>query len=119
MNFYKFCRNARIQCNAFHSPRSFETPISPQNKGGERDVWPPDDPIAATCCVAVGGNPSLTSLSASAFSSKHSPQQLKYRIKFYNNNYINNQSKLQGKGKGEGEGEGEKQLRKVNVGGGG
>ena len=78
MNFYKFCRNARIQCNAFHSPRSFETPISPQNKGGERDVWPPDDPTAATCCVAVGGNPSLTSLSASAFSSKHFPQQLKY-----------------------------------------
>ena len=102
MNFYKFCHNAHIQCNASHSPRSFGTPISPQNKGGGRDVWPPDDPTAATCCVAAGGNPSLTSLSASAFSSKHSPQQLKYRIKFIIIIILTTNRNYRGRGKGMG-----------------
>ena len=83
MNFYKFCRNPRFQCNFSHFLRSFGPPISPQNKGGGRGAWPPDAPTAATCCAAAGGNPSLTSLSASASPSKHFPPQLKYRIQFF------------------------------------
>ena len=119
LNFCKFCRNVRVLCNFSHFPRSFGTLILPRNKGGGRDAWLQDDPRSATC-VASAGSPSRTSLSASAFSSKNSPQQLKYRIKFIIIIILTTNRNYRGRGKGMGrEGKGEKQLRKVNVGGGG